>query len=357
MILLSALAIGFAGQALSLRVEGPGYLRFVRDGRIVYATSATLTAKGGILVANDLPITPSVRIPADSTSITVDAEGNVLAAKTPCGRLILARFDNPPIQEKGFYVSAGRAAIGYPGTRGFGRIVSQAKSAPPAVSRDSATIVVRQTTEVETPAVTLGQIADIQGQGKAAAEALVYGSAPTVGIDMPITAPRIRAILLRAGIDAEITVPKSALVRRKCQAIPQSEFVAAAIKAGQAKLGAELPMSCSDAQADFKAPLGTTELRSEAVIASGTTLAVTIAVYVDGKPVNSRTVNLRIDASAQVRAGTAVKIVMKSAGLSVEVAGRTRTAGLIGQTVTVVTETGSVLTGTVIGADRVEVKI
>lgn len=365
------LALAFASAlTLPVRVDGEGYLRFVRDGRIVYRASATLTVQAGVLGSAGLPLTPAIRVPAGTVKLEVDLSGNVVAVaatKSVCGRLVLARFGSKPTPDRGFYVSVSRATLGNPGEDVFGVIrTSESNQAPtilaaaPPAGSGSASVAVRALTEALSDRVTLGDIAAIEGDDatKQALQNIQVGVLPSVGVDMVVTASRIQGLLKRAGLEAQIQVPIGAVVRRKAQEIKQEDFVAAATKAVQSQVGAAIGLVCPDrGVADFRAPIGQVELRPEAVVTSGLTTAVTIGVYVDGKRVNSRNVNLRPDASAQVTAGALVKVLMRSSGITVEVSGRTRTGGMVGQTVTVVTDTGSVLTGIVIGAGKVEVKL
>jgi hypothetical protein len=351
---------------LPVRVDGEGYLRFIRDGRIVYATSATLTVEGGLLGSKGLSLTPAVRVPTSAVKLAVDLAGNIVAqapsGNNLCGRLVLAQFPAKPVEDKGFLISTVRASIGSPGEGTFG-VIRSSNSAPaqdnPAPTTTSGTsIVVQPISEVSSDTVTLKDIATVRGdpQTKQLIEHISLGSAPPIGIDMPVTTYRIQALAKRAGITATIQVPPGAILRRQAQTIKQDDFVAAAIKAAQQQIGAEIPMTSADQQGDFKAPFGQVELRPESVSTSGSNMTVTVGIFVDGKQINSRFVNLKVDASARVQSGASVKVVMKSAGISVEIPGKTRTGGMLGQTVTVVTETGSVLTGIVVGPDRVEVK-
>lgn len=348
--------------SLPVRVDGEGYLRFVREGRIVYASSATLAVNQGALCAKDLPVTPTIRIPANAVRLEVDLSGNVYAVagakKTACGRFVLAKLETTPTSDRGFLVSACRAVIGNPGEGTFGVIRSSLEGS--AAPSGSTKVAVRAVSEVEGDQVVLGDIADINADeaSSQALKVLPIGPAPAIGVDTPILASRIQGLLKRAGFEAEIEVPQGAVVRRKAQLIKSDDFVSVAIRAAQQKLGAELPLTASEStQGDFRAPLGQVELKAESTTSSGTTMSVTVGVYVEGRRVNSRTVSLKVDASAQVKAGATVKIVMKSAGVTVEVGGRARTGGMVGQKVTVLTDTGSVLTGVVIGADRIEVKL
>jgi|SRR5579862_9115 len=365
--MIVALALASA-LSLPVKVDGEGYLRFVREGRIVYATSATLAIQGGVLGSRGLPLTPAVRVPAQATKLEVDLAGNISAdvpdGRKPCGQIVLARFDTKLAEDNGFLVTMGRARIGNPGEGLFGVIRTTITGSgiqtqgPEYVGQPS--IVVRKVTEIEGDVVTLGDIGTITAEPatKATLEELAFCSTPSIGIDMAVTASRIEAIAKRAGIEVRVEVEPPSIVRRKSQTIKQEDFVAVAIKAARASIGFEVPMTCLDQpQGDFRAPLGQFELRAEDVTTSGMQMTVIVGVFIEGRRVNSRNVMLKLDASAQIKAGAIVKIVMKSSGVTVEVPGKTRTGGMVGQSVTVVTDTGSVLTGIVLSANTVEVKI
>jgi hypothetical protein len=98
--MIGALLCGLlvAGPApLKVRVDGEGYLRFAREGRVVYASSATLSVADGSLVgAEGATVMPSILVPTDATAIAVDLEGNVSCKRGPdafpLGRLVLAVF-------------------------------------------------------------------------------------------------------------------------------------------------------------------------------------------------------------------------------------------------------------------------
>ncbi|MFI5385209.1 MAG: hypothetical protein ACHQ50_03720 [Fimbriimonadales bacterium] len=360
------LALAFATTlTLPARVDGQGYMRFVREGRIVYAGSATLTVDSGLLGSKGLPLTPAIRIPGSTIRIEADLSGNIVAVapsgRTACGQLVLARFETRPVGDHGFFVSTTRASLGNPGEGLFGVIRTAGESSTTQGHQTTGiTITVQPLTEVTADDVMLADIATVaaDAQTKQALGGIIFCPAPSIGVDMPVTVSRIQALAKRAGIEAEVHVPPGAVVRRKAQTIKQEDFVATAIKAAQENLGAEVPMTCLDLQqVDFKAPLGRVELRSESVTTSGMNITVMVGVFVEDKRVNSRNVNLKPDASAQVQAGAPVKILMKSAGVTVEVPGRTRTGGMVGQTITVVTDTGSVLTGVIVATDKVVVKL
>jgi hypothetical protein len=87
--------------------------------------------------------------------------------------------------------------------------------------------------------------------------------------------------------------------------------------------------------------------------------SVLVSVSVNGKRVNSRQIQLEIEggSSISVAAGAPVKIYLRSSGATIEISGRARTAGFVGQQITVTSSTGSVHQATVLSATEVEVKL
>lgn len=356
MLTLVASLLCLAGPNLNVRVDGPGYLRFVREGRIVYATHAALVVTGGLLTdEHGMPITPAIRIPATTHALTVDLDGTIHADSKTVGRLVLATFEGPLRPDGAVLVSTSRAKLVNPGDGLAGVVrIAGAPTILAAAPPTGIVIHVHGLTEVESADVKLGDIADISGSPALANE--VFAPTPPIGIDLPVSQFRLKAICKKLGIEAELQIPAGAVIRRKCQEIPDAQFVVAAQKACAAEANG-LPLVATGEQPPFKAPLGQVELRSEAVTHSGVNFVATIGVYVDGKRVNSRVISLKPDASAQIKAGAQVKVLMRSAGLSVEIPARARSGGVVGQTITVVTDTGAVLTGIVLDANRVEVRL
>jgi hypothetical protein len=209
----------------------------------------------------------------------------------------------------------------------------------------------------------LGEVAQIVAEPalKQKLEQISIGETPVIGVPRSLFEGHIAIRLRMAGIKPEsyrISVPAQAVVTRRCQRIAQDQFVQVARAAAKEKLGIELPTVCKDKAADFPAPMGTVELTAETCSKTTNGVTVVISIRVDGKRVNSRVVNLSVDTNAQgVKAGDTVKIQIQTGGATFEIGGKTRSAGWVGQTVTVVTDTGSVHTATVVSSSVVQVKL
>lgn len=365
-MILTALTMVLASTPVKVRVDGEGYLRFIVEGRIVYSQAETLVVKNGVLAsAKGAVVTPSIRIPGD-VQFKVSLDGTVTASGSEVGHLVVALFDSRPFQAGQFLASSYRAKLVNPGEAGAGviRMDGEGKATTPTstIKTNSSAnlkgakliIAVPELIEVSGDQVTLGDLGvkDVQ-----LAPTTLFNS-PPVGVSSPLTQYRLDSALKQANIEAMFTLPRNAVIRRRSQVIKREAFNQAATQALLQKLGVELPVNVVDNSGDFTAPDGPLELKAESFNSGSNTFMVTLGIYVEGKRINSRTVSLRADQTAvRVEANSKVTVVMRSAGLSVEVNAKARTSGFIGQNITVVTDTGTILEGKIIAADKVEVNI
>ena len=113
-VALLLLALSPWARAEAVRVDGEGFLRFVRDGRVVYAKEAELVARDGRLCHRLGPaVIPSITV---GSTFEIDLEGNVRSGGVVVGRLVLATFAVPVSKiEEGFLVSPERPKLGNPG--------------------------------------------------------------------------------------------------------------------------------------------------------------------------------------------------------------------------------------------------
>lgn len=228
-----------------------------------------------------------------------------------------------------------------------------------------ATVSVRALSEVSGPRFTLGQIAEITASDelKAKLEQIDLGTAPIAGIPRPIVQSRIQSLLMVAGLKAkefDIRIATDAKVALKVQKIELAQFVDEAKKAVAPLVGPQVEFRNSQTFPDFLAPMGEVILESGKPSKSQNGFTVLVSVFVAGKKVNSRLINLQVDSTsttAAIKAGDTVRIYLRSAGASIEVSGKARTAGYPGQQITVVASTGSIHQATVLSASEVEVKL
>jgi flagellar basal-body rod protein FlgG len=92
----------FTGRELDVAIDGPGFLTVLGDDGVTYYTRAgnlTRNAAGQLTLSNGLPIDPSLRLPADASSISIDPDGTVSAltsaGRQTFGRIEVSAFANP----------------------------------------------------------------------------------------------------------------------------------------------------------------------------------------------------------------------------------------------------------------------
>ncbi len=364
--------------SVHLHVDGEGYLRFVREGRTVYAKEAVLTVTDGKLASVDGPLlNPRVQVPEGMTELKVDLTGRVFGVtsgvESELGQIVLALFpeDVRLVVDKGFLVSSYRPTVSDPGdgvagVLRTGAVGEKKKTTTTTVVIAPATvggtdIQLKQIVEVDGKVFTLGDIAVVTADAatKARLEALEVSTTPALGVPFRMTPEMVRLRLMRYGKEAEtykFSGSNQVTVTRRGQEITPAMFAAAAIRAAQAQLGADTALTAESGGINVIAPIGKLELVGENVQVSGTRISVRIAIIVDGERVNSRTLTLdKSDALSKMRAGQTVKLLVRSGAAVVETTGKVRSIDHATGVVMVTSATGAELSGKVVGIDTVEV--
>ena len=123
---------------MDVSIRGQGFFQFKKpDGDIVYSRAGNFAKDfdGNIISQSGYVLDPPIRIPQNTTQITIDAEGKVYAninnstIPSEVGQILLARFSNPDgLQNVGnnFYretVDSGEPIIEMPGQEVTGQLV------------------------------------------------------------------------------------------------------------------------------------------------------------------------------------------------------------------------------------------
>ena len=126
---------------LDVAIEGEGFFQVqIAGGQTGYTRDGSLqiSDQGVLVTAQGYPLQPNVRVPSDSTGVTVSRTGIVTVTRGQStepheiGRIELARFSNPAgLQAMGENLYAatsasGDAVTGFPQEDGFGRVVQGA---------------------------------------------------------------------------------------------------------------------------------------------------------------------------------------------------------------------------------------
>ncbi len=401
------MAVASGAPSVEVKVDGPGYLRFVQDGRMVYAKKSVLTVSGGRLASTAGPkVAPVIEVASGARALTVDLEGNVSADGSRIGRLVLALFptDLTSFDAQGFSTSAVRPELGNPGegTNGvlrtpqaqFGRNLSSQKASrgtdtteaqgaaaqqastkpnPTAPSHDSTptkaangpgpvVIKVPDRSEVESDSYCLGQIATVEAEPsvRAKLEALDLGDTPPIGIDRILDRSRILARLQTLGLkpnEVSLVCAPRIRVTRKGQTVVNQRFVDAAIKGAEYK-GFGSAFEPTTPGPDTVVPLGNLELVCESASGASGDITVMVGIYVDGKRFNGRMIHLRSTSPVMnVKAGMVVSVKVVRSGVSIETKGKViKTDSNTSQVTVQIVDTGAQLTGTMRADGTVEIK-
>lgn len=358
---------------LPVHVDGEGYMRFTRDGRVVYSKDTTLTVVDGKLASVDGPlVNPRVTVADGATDLRVDLEGHLFATfstgEKEIGRLVIALFpeDVRPVVDNGFLISSYRPEIVDPGTKTAGLIRGVAVVnviAPSVVAGGVVEIQLREFAEVASTTFNLGDIADVIADEttKAKLLGLEVSTTPALGGTLKMSPEMVRLRLLRHTKDAEkfkFSGSNQVAVSRQGQDVTHEMFVAAALSAARQKFGPETPVSCETTGPTIRVPMGKLELVGEDVKENGKTATVRVAIIVDGERINSRTVTVaKEDMLSNLRVGATVKVLVRSSAAVVETTGRVRSIDLFNKTVTVLTDTGAELTGVATTNNTIEVQL
>jgi hypothetical protein len=404
---LLALAFSLYGPLtpVKVHVDGTGYMRFIRDGRVVYAKVATFVNIDGELGSEGAKLLPGITIPPGTETIKIDLQGNVDAGANHLGRLVIAVF--PPGSTSSttddFFTFSERPTLTNPGedTAGVIRIEGDITKAPVQGTTNSAIltkgtsssasttkaahgkttsttapgpqveIIVRQHSEVPGDAFTLGDIATINGPDDAveAYKAVKIGATAIAGFNRIIDQRYLIQKLRGAGHPEGtyvLVVPEKADVGRKVRTVTVDEITNTAIQAAQDKIGAKLDFRITGTVKPIIAPDG--EVIREASDPEPTAKGYTVVVTArEGNTiVGTQTVTLVPPAqTGGVKVGDPVKVVLKSGTAVIEVEGKALTAGFVGQKIKVSVTASpnggegktTTHTGTVIDAGRVEVDL
>lgn len=360
----------------TVHVDGDGFLRFVGDGnKSLYAKEAVLTVNDGRLShERGFAVYPRMQISGSPSSLRIDLEGHVFATYSGVEQrleksIVLAIFpdDVRPVVENGFVVSSFRPARAVPGINGAGVIrtgkLGQGTATPVTTSNGLVKITLYETAEVATGNFTLGDIAEISADPatKLRLEAVEISRAPVLGSTFRMSHSMVKSRLRRhdKNVDKyEMVGPNQIAITQKGQTVTHAQFIEAAIAEASTGLAENSVLKSARQQKPLIAPLGDLELVSENVSSSGSRISVVIAIYIDGKRYNSRTVSLENhNPISKMRIGQSVKVLVKSSAATVQTTGKIRSIDPSTNTVLVKTVTGAELLCTVIETNIVEVQL
>lgn len=401
-----------------LRFAREGRAVYAKQARLV-VTNGRLAHESGPPVLPSIQIPNGVQsLNIDLEGRVLGAAGN---EQREWGRLVLARFaeGQGPLPGDGLLVAAHRPELGSPGEGTFGvvRVPERERPArtpartpaprprvtqpaadqpapvpaqpaaqtppkpesPPAVQATAepvpappseeflrsggVQINLRAMTEVSTDVITIGQIGDVFAKADAASRIanLEFTRTPLIGVEVVVDRSRLVSRLRLAGFDAArviIVGPADAKLRRKGQLVTHARFEEFAIGVATERLGPSARLASMTQAPDLIAPSGSLQLVAESFSSNGGRVSVNVAVFVDGRRFNSRTIQLANHAPVvSLRNGQMVKARIQHGGAVVVAQARVKSVDVRNNVVTVETDTGAVLRGVPAEGGIVEVSL
>lgn len=375
---------------LTVRVEGDGYLRFAKNNQVVYCRTAKLTATAQGLMASDGSILiPRLIAPAGATKVEASMDGTITAqlpnGRKQLGRFVIAIFDSKATFTKvGNYVTtAARPTLTSPGEWIAGVIRSNAltpmvanptvvasqpkdnHTAPATFATTKAEINVNAKSEIDTEKtekILLEAIATIEGDPTLveSLNKVDFGRAPLFGSKRGMTLIHVRAQIAAAGIDVrkvKINVPEGATVERLGQTLQQDKIDEAVNKEIKTKFGFETKIEQKYKTNAIALPNGEVTLEVNQLNLNNSEISGIVDISVKGKITNSVRVNYTLPQLSMIKKGDTVRLRLVSNFAKVEVNAKATTMAYLGQSISVQTDNGTIHTGTLIGANLVEVKL
>lgn len=398
MIAIAALLVTAAGGA-HIRVDGDGYFRMMRDGQPVYAREADLAVISGRLGSHGATFLPAITVSKGVSALSIDLSGHVLESGSEIGHLVLAlpTSGSQPLED-GFVSFTDRPRLVDPGdgTAGVIRFSGAAqptpvkahqelvksatdKTQPPhkaapltqSANTDSASgkleVIVHAHSMVGEGKFGMADVAEMKGPADLLEKAqnIIIADAPALGVRRLLDEHSLSVYLMGAGLSMRkvlLVCPQGADVVRKSQTIDPSALVKAATDAVVSKFGGSIPLVMAQKIAPFPAPEGevTYEASGPEAIGEGYYVAVTVKVAGNSIGIKSLTLVPSKDAP-RAKVNDPVTVILLTGNAAVEVPGKIKTAGYVGQRVEVIVEKvgahDTTHIGTLVAPNKVEVQL
>jgi hypothetical protein len=228
-------------------------------------------------------------------------------------------------------------------------------------------IFIHPQSTIDGTSFTLGDIADITAPADQLPklESLWIGNAPIIGyqrhLDHTLVSLRLRGNGYHEE-DFSVIAPDDITIQRASQTITPEQLDQAAISAVKQEVGSQTPFDVTTPVTQLVAPPGTLSIQAQDMQPSGQGYYVTLAVFVDGQIIATRSMSVNPGVGAiSVKPGDRIAVELVAGAASVTVQGTVVSHAFLGQAVRVKVETvGTTPTthqGILVSGDRVEVKL
>lgn len=380
MVHLIAIAAAATITPIQMQVSGDGYFELRADNGMAYVKSGRFSAVSGLLThESGFPVQPPIRVPSHAGSLNVRENGELFSVSNGSnsfvGQITIAKFPKSaqPATVKGLFVFLERPAHGKPGSSGFGTIhVTTAASAVLQRPVHGTTITIRERSEVFGPRITIGDVCDVHAPAAIAASIrdAVIGASPLVDTPRALTAASIQSALRGTHIPLDgiqIVAPARAAVVRAARTIT------GALIWEQAKLWLEETsqnlgeIRLATVLADRRVPAGDLEFSFRKLSETSRSIVVVAEARIGAERLFSQQLVVNttasgsatsaVPASAPVKVGQTVRVLMIAGSVVVETTGRVTWSGPEGRVRVAVEPTRSEVIGVVKSDGSVEVNL
>lgn len=318
--------------ALHVRVDGEGYLRFLQNGSLIYQKEAELQIRKGVITNKKGDIlSPQIHV-KDTDRFSIDLNGTVWASlkSKSIGQLVIANCKGKKkTLLPGVFKFEGPVKLGNPGEDHWGVIRSltfKSDSSPLETTTNSLSsdliLDFKSDVEVEEDQFTVGNL--VKNEVPSYLKSIVLGETPSFGTVRQLTRYQVESRMKIAGHnlqDFKSNFPAQMRVKRKAQSILHEQICEVALEAAKKQLG-EVELA-PGYQPTINAPLGELNLAVESLKGYKNSWTAIVGIYVDGKRFNGRSIQILCSGiRASLKAGSTVSVVLRSHGVLVETKGK-----------------------------------
>ncbi len=355
---------------LPVEVDGEGYFSLKGSKKTTLKKSCTLCVKDNRLSSTQGEvILPEINIPGKPSQLYLDKLGNITGKygnkSKILGKVALSIFQNDEIVIGANGLGESAYCMVYPGNDGAGFIKILKQNVPGKKSGGKGIqITLKDYVELDVDGCTLGDIAEIRAPEKKFEELknILIVSGFQLGREKQISELAVKNRLIVNGLANNtftIDGAKQCTIKRNCEVIENEAFIDAALDALEEEYGdRDYTLQKNSSQTGIVVSPGNWELTVENVYALGKKINVKVAIYVDGRRKNSRTITfIKKALQPVVKKNSSVKIKVESGGVCIHLVGKALQDGFLNKYLEVEIEKGNCVTGLVKKGNIVEVKI
>ncbi len=411
-LILSSVLAASSGQSpevlANIKVDGEGYLRFAREGRLVFTKEAKLISLEGKLCHIDGPkLMPEITVPQSVKTIKITLDGTVTGfngqLKFELGRLVLgvSTIGEKLRNEGNFEFASERMTVGFASEDLLGVIldltpkkvlgagIDRPEFKPPIENKPPLTLpkpepkpAVISTVSIKpthaaiavTEKVTFRPLFETELDEVRVRDVILTRNAnmtdeyldtiidktPTFGAVRKVDGFRLKTAIIAAKLDTKGNAfdSSSCTIKRASQQIIQADFTNAAIVKIKQIYGDDVVGTATNNLPAMALPKGLLTFEVTLGVLSNMKVPATVSVLVNGSKFNSRTFLVELTGLPSMpKVGAVMTVITRVSGVRVETRGRVISVDQANRSATIETDEKVRLTGKVLNETTLEVKL